>query len=92
MTNPSRKGCQQMRDRPDSKASPEQVRELANAIASQARAIADGTVNGAVFGAVCRVLHNAETLRAWTRDDRQYAEPSAEPTELPGSTEIGDSA
>lgn len=44
--------------------------ELAQAIAQQAQAIADGTVQGPVFAAVRRLKANVETLEAWTPDDR----------------------
>jgi len=47
-----------------------QYRELAATIAAQAQAIADGTVTGPLRGAVARLAANADTLRAWTADDR----------------------
>jgi hypothetical protein len=43
---------------------------LAEAIANQAQAIADGTVTGPMYGAVQRLKSNIETLVAWTEDDR----------------------
>lgn len=46
------------------------VRELAAAIADQATAIAEGKVVGPVYGAVARLVANADTLRIWTVDDR----------------------
>lgn len=44
-----------------------QVRELANAIALQADAIATGKIPAAELHAVAQKLHdNTDTLRAWT--------------------------
>lgn len=48
----------------------DQIRDLAAVIAAQSQAIADGTVTGPLYAAVRRVLANAETLVAWTPDDR----------------------
>jgi hypothetical protein len=48
----------------------EQRIDLARTIASQAQAIADGTLTGPQYGAVRRLLANAEMLVAWTADDR----------------------
>ncbi len=47
-------------------ATPFQRRELANVIASQARAIADHTFTGVESAHVDRLLANVQTLRAWT--------------------------
>jgi hypothetical protein len=47
-----------------------QYRELAATIADQAQAIADGTLTGPRFGMVQLIKRNAETLAAWTPDDR----------------------
>lgn len=49
------------------KATPEQVTELASAIATQAEAIAEGRVNGPLTAAVHRVRDNADTLLMWVR-------------------------
>jgi tRNA nucleotidyltransferase (CCA-adding enzyme) len=46
-------------------ATDEQIRELAEAIANQAQAIADGTVNGSMAAKAKTVRENAETLRVW---------------------------
>jgi hypothetical protein len=50
-----------------------QCRELAEAIATQAQALADGTVIGPRHAAVARLARNVDTLRAWTPDDRSGA-------------------
>ena len=47
-----------------------QYRELAATIADQAQAIADGTLAGPRYGMARLILRNAETLDAWTPDDR----------------------
>jgi hypothetical protein len=47
-----------------------QREELAGTIATQAQAIKDGTVTGPQWGHARRLLANAETLVAWTEDDR----------------------
>jgi hypothetical protein len=47
-----------------------QYRNLAAAIASQAQAIADGTVTGPRYASVQRLKSNVATLEAWTADDR----------------------
>jgi hypothetical protein len=44
----------------------EQRIELAQTIANQAQAIADGTVTGPEYSAVRLLVGNAETLLAWT--------------------------
>lgn len=47
-----------------------QYRELAEAIAAQAEAIAKGTITGPHYGAVRMLKGNVEILAAWTEDDR----------------------
>ena len=50
----------------------EQYRELANAIAQQAEAIALGKIPaGQCYAQARRLLDNASTLMAWTTDDRR---------------------
>ena len=44
--------------------------KLANTIALQAEAIAEGRVIGTIYGAVSRLVDNTLMLRAWTKDDR----------------------
>lgn len=51
-------------------ATQQQVQELAQAIANQAQALADGQVIGPVYASVRRLAANVETLKAWTTDDR----------------------
>jgi hypothetical protein len=51
-------------------ATPAQRAELAQTIATQAQALADGTVIGPEYAAWRRVLANVQTLVAWTPDDR----------------------
>lgn len=49
-----------------------QYRDLANAIAQQAEAIALGKVPaGQLHAQVCRLVANVDTLAAWTPDDRR---------------------
>ena len=50
------------------RATEDQVREQAAAIARQAQAIADGTTVGPLRPAALRILQNAETLAVWTAD------------------------
>lgn len=50
------------------KATDEQIRELAGAIAAQATAIEEGRVNGPLRAAVKRVRDNADTLLAWMEE------------------------
>jgi hypothetical protein len=54
----------------------EQRIALAQTIADQAQAIADGTLIGPQYGAVRRLLNNAEMLAAWTADDRSGMQDS----------------
>lgn len=49
-----------------SKATPEQIAELARTIETQANAIAEGRVVGPVRAAVSRLVDNVDTLAAWT--------------------------
>lgn len=52
-------------------ATPQQIRELAQAISDQAQAIADGKIPaGRLHAQVARLLGNVDTLKAWTPDDR----------------------
>jgi hypothetical protein len=51
-------------------ATGQQIVELARTIASQATAIAEGTLTGSLYGAACLIMSNAETLKAWVPDDR----------------------
>jgi hypothetical protein len=51
-------------------ATQDQIRELADTIAAQAQAIADGAVTGPLFAAVRRLRSNVDTLEAWCPDDR----------------------
>ncbi|WP_305781418.1 hypothetical protein [Nocardia nova] len=53
-----------------------QIRELANAIALQAEAIATGRVVGPRYAAVKRLEGNIETLAEWIGDDRDEAVPT----------------
>jgi hypothetical protein len=53
-------------------------RDLAAAIASQAQAIADGTLTGPRHAMAKLILRNAELLVAWTPDDRSGM-PGTEP-------------
>lgn len=53
-----------------SKASEEQIRELAATLADQAQAIADDTIVGPRFAAIKRLQDNVDTLAAWVGDDR----------------------
>jgi hypothetical protein len=55
-----------------------QYRELAATIASQAQAIADGTLTGPCYAHARLILRNAEQLAAETPDDRSGM-PAAEP-------------
>ena len=48
-----------------------QRRELAQTIANQAQALADGTFTGAEHANVARLADNVATLKAWTPDDRK---------------------
>lgn len=48
----------------------QQRRELAEVIANQAEALANGTNTGSQYGAVQLLKSNVETLAAWTPDDR----------------------
>ena len=60
-----------------SKATANQVEELARVIADQAAAIADGAVVGPQYAAVLRLRENVDTLAAWVEDDRAHsASPS----------------
>lgn len=43
-----------------------QIKDLANALAGQCEAIANGEVIGPVRSAVARIRANAETLLAWS--------------------------
>lgn len=52
------------------KASPQQISELAETCASQAAAIAAGTVLGPRYAAALRLQGNVDTLLAWLDDDR----------------------
>lgn len=46
--------------------------ELANAIAAQATALADGKIpQGQVYAQIRRLQDNVATLAAWTKDDRR---------------------
>lgn len=58
---------------PVDRARERQCRDLAATIATQAQAIADGTVIGPRHGAVRRLVSNVQTLVAWTDDDRSGA-------------------
>lgn len=46
------------------------IRELADRIATQARAIAEGTLIGPRYAAINRLQDNLDTLAAWVGDDR----------------------
>jgi hypothetical protein len=46
-------------------ATPDQIRELASAIAGQAQAIADDTLIGPLPAAAARLRDNVATLAAW---------------------------
>jgi hypothetical protein len=53
-----------------------QARDLANTIAAQAQALADGRIpEGQVYAQLARLADNVTTLRTWVGDDRQ-APPS----------------
>ena len=47
-----------------------QIRDLAQTIANQAQAIADGKVIGPLFPAVKRLADNVDTLAQWIGDNR----------------------
>lgn len=52
-------------------ATPEQIKELAQAIANQAQAVADGLIpEEQLFGHVALLRHNADTLKEWVPDNR----------------------
>ena len=53
-------------------ATDEQIRELAQAVANQAQALADGVIPaGQRYAHVRRLAGNVETLSAWVGDDRR---------------------
>jgi hypothetical protein len=47
-----------------------QIRQLANDIAMQASAIAEGTLTGPRYAALRRLTDNVDTLSHWVGDDR----------------------
>lgn len=51
-----------------------QYRELAQAIANQAQALADGTTVGPRHAQVRKIRANVDMLLAWTEDDRATRE------------------
>jgi acyl-coenzyme A synthetase/AMP-(fatty) acid ligase len=51
----------------------QQYRELANTIAQQATALAEGTATAPRKAVVALLRSNVETLAAWTADDRSGA-------------------
>jgi hypothetical protein len=53
--------------------------ELAQAIANQAQALADDTVDGSRYLQAQKIRANADVLLAWTGDDRPFAEPRTQP-------------
>lgn len=52
-------------------ATEQQIVELAGTVATQAEAIAQGTVRGPRYAAVARLRENVDTLATWVGDDRQ---------------------